>query len=668
MNQLRAAVPAAGAAAAAVAVGAAAGGQLSPAHSTRSNSAHAGGRAAAGRGGAAGFGSGSSSNGGGSTSGDGGGGMSGGGRMPKRRRQDRHAKAAGDAGDVQLCEFSITQREKSVYFERIRELYEQEQLCDVTFRVGRERFHAHRAVLAGHNTCLGLMMTTPMRESRQDEIALQDTDPKMFKVLLDYMYGVPISIGSDELTTLIGMAARYNVEGLVNQISALLALNVNAQNCTAVFSVADEHSCTALKEQAFGQIMQHFAVACSQDNFENLTQAQVKEVLQSDLILDCDESVVFDAAVRWAGRLADECVERTAVATEVLSLVRFPLMDAGLLSDVIKLHPLMRESSRKALLLEAYEHQALRAAGRASLASAERLRPRRRSCSFRSHTLLAEHNDAVSALTMVNSRLVSGSWDTTIKVWSTKTWSCERTLSDHTGTIRCFAVCAGKLISGSDDCSIKVWNPENWTLVRTLADHSNVVNAVIQCRDRLVSGGDDGTIKLWNTDTWQCEVTIHQEDHACGVLALAMCGDKLVSGSDEAVIKIWSTHDWTCEKTITDHTDEIWALTQVGDRLISGSIDSTIRVWDTEEWTCEKVCRLCTARLSAGRAGEPNSFWFGTWQRVDALFASFGLVFAVVLVILPSSIRQLNGKCLGFVSDAKKASDIFLGFAGGSAR
>lgn len=36
--------------------------------------------------------------------------------------------------------------------------------------------------------------------------------------------------------------------------------------------------------------------------------------------------------------------------------------------------------------------------------------------SFQKHTLLTEHSDAVSALDVVNGKLVSGSWDTNIKV------------------------------------------------------------------------------------------------------------------------------------------------------------------------------------------------------------------------------------------------------------
>ena len=65
----------------------------------------------------------------------------------------------------------------------------------------------------------------------------------------------------------------------------------------------------------------------------------------------------------------------------------------------------------------------------------KRLTPRKQSCSFSESTLLNGHSDAVSALVVYKNWLISGSWDSSIKIWATDTWACVRTLSDHTGRI-----------------------------------------------------------------------------------------------------------------------------------------------------------------------------------------------------------------------------------------
>jgi WD40 repeat protein len=43
-------------------------------------------------------------------------------------------------------------------------------------------------------------------------------------------------------------------------------------------------------------------------------------------------------------------------------------------------------------------------------------------------------------------KLISGSGDRTIKVWSTDTWTCERTLEGHTSAVFSMVVHGDKLI------------------------------------------------------------------------------------------------------------------------------------------------------------------------------------------------------------------------------
>ncbi|CAM9217281.1 unnamed protein product [Ectocarpus sp. 12 AP-2014] len=500
----------------------------------------------------------------------------------KRRRRD-----GSDIAGHWHCVFKLTPDENTSFMDNIRELYEKEQLCDITLSVEGEEFRAHKAVLACSKSFLGTLMMSNMRESTQDVIELEDISSRQFKILLDYMYNKPISVPSSQMMDLLSLANRYQVEGLKDQMCDALSTHLTHDNACSVFALADSHQCHTLKTEAFSKIVQHFALATRSDGWTALNKDQLSEVLSSDQVLDCDESVVFDAASRWL--LLDSSPSRRRFAPEVLGMVRLPLMDAGLLSDVIKDHEATKGPECQKLVAEAFEHHALKAVGREGLTGTPRTKQRRRSCSFKQHTLLKEHQDAVSALAVVNGKLVSGSWDTSIKVWDPQSWTTERTLSDHTGPVRCFAQCAGRLLSGSDDSCIKVWNTDTWSLVRSLDDHTDAVNAATDCNGRLASGSDDGTIKLWNTENWQCEVTIHQHqaDHTCGVLALATCGDYLVSGSDGG-IKVWNTHNWTCHKEVLGHGDEIWSLAVVGDKLISGSIDSTIRVWETQTWGCEK--------------------------------------------------------------------------------
>jgi WD40 repeat protein len=80
-----------------------------------------------------------------------------------------------------------------------------------------------------------------------------------------------------------------------------------------------------------------------------------------------------------------------------------------------------------------------------------------------------------------------------IKVWSTDTWTCERTLEDHTRVVISLAVYGDKLVSGSSDHNIKVWSTVTWACERTLEDHGGTVCSLMVHGDKLISGSYDST-------------------------------------------------------------------------------------------------------------------------------------------------------------------------------
>ena len=66
------------------------------------------------------------------------------------------------------------------------------------------------------------------------------------------------------------------------------------------------------------------------------------------------------------------------------------------------------------------------------------------------------------------------------------------------------------LISGSEDTTIRVWKIASGQLLRTLQGHTGLVYSVALNRDgeTLASGSYDGTIKLWNIDSGACLKTL----------------------------------------------------------------------------------------------------------------------------------------------------------------
>lgn len=103
-------------------------------------------------------------------------------------------------------------------------------------------------------------------------------------------------------------------------------------------------------------------------------------------------------------------------------------------------------------------------------------------------------------------RLITGSDDHLIKIWSTDTGYLQHTLRGHDGDIIEIVKHPTRsiIVSASADTTLRVWDIDSGAALYVLDGGSKDVNAVqfSPCPDRpyVVSGGADGSVRLWNAD------------------------------------------------------------------------------------------------------------------------------------------------------------------------
>ncbi|XP_062510280.1 F-box/WD repeat-containing protein 7-like isoform X2 [Corticium candelabrum] len=199
--------------------------------------------------------------------------------------------------------------------------------------------------------------------------------------------------------------------------------------------------------------------------------------------------------------------------------------------------------------------------------------------------VLKGHDDhVITCLKFHGNRIVSGSDDNTLKVWSATSGKHLRTLTGHTGGVWCAQFNGSVIVSGSTDRTLKVWNSDTGLCLHTLFGHTSTVRCMAMSGDKVISGSRDATLRVW-------DITTGQNSHILvGHLAAVRCvqydGVKVVSGSYDYMVKVWDPETAQCLHTLQGHTNRVYSLQFDGTHIVSGSLDTTIRVWNAETGHC----------------------------------------------------------------------------------
>ncbi|KAI0463692.1 hypothetical protein LJB42_002696 [Komagataella kurtzmanii] len=163
-----------------------------------------------------------------------------------------------------------------------------------------------------------------------------------------------------------------------------------------------------------------------------------------------------------------------------------------------------------------------------------------------------------------------------------------RTIEGHTDGVTCMQLGYKILMTGSYDSTIKIWNLETGALIRSLGGHTRGVRTLAFDDQKLITGGLDGTIKVFNYHTGECISTYH--GHNNHVVSLDFIGKTIVSGSADQTVKVWHVETRTCY-TLRGHTDWVNSVKIHPKSMtcFSASDDTTIRMWDLKTNSCIKV-------------------------------------------------------------------------------
>lgn len=218
------------------------------------------------------------------------------------------------------------------------------------------------------------------------------------------------------------------------------------------------------------------------------------------------------------------------------------------------------------------------------------------------------------ALSSDGEHALTGSWDQTLRLWSTKDGQCNSVFRGHTGDVLSVAFAADnrQIVSGGRDCKIKLWNSRG-ECKYTFEDgsHTDWVSCV-RCSPRadtpfIVSAGYDNLVKLWTVSpVFRLATNFEGHTGYLNSVAVSPDGSLCASGGKDGLTMLWDLGSGSHLYQL-DAGEVVHSLTFSPNRYwLCAATESCIRIWDLE--SKKPIAELAPRRPAMGRrAIKPES-------------------------------------------------------------
>ncbi|KAF6198083.1 hypothetical protein GE061_007829 [Apolygus lucorum] len=179
-------------------------------------------------------------------------------------------------------------------FVRLNEFRDSDFMTDVTLVVGGlgNTYRAHKLVLSCHSQVFEAMFKNDMLESQRGEVVIDDVNPKIFSMFLDFVYtgDLPKDLTIQDGTELLVCADKYQTTAMLCALDDALAAKVTPQNALELRQVADSLNRVALKKKTSNIIWSNLAKTMDCETWK--TMVSKNRDLMNELLLDFHKKVL----------------------------------------------------------------------------------------------------------------------------------------------------------------------------------------------------------------------------------------------------------------------------------------------------------------------------------------------------------------------------------------
>uniref|UniRef100_A0A8D0H4S0 BTB domain-containing protein n=1 Tax=Sphenodon punctatus TaxID=8508 RepID=A0A8D0H4S0_SPHPU len=213
----------------------------------------------------------------------------------------------------------------------LKQMFQAQQLCDVTLVAEGRKFSCHRMLLASVSPYFLRLFTASLPEAQNKEIVLQDMASATLQSVLNYLYTEELILTAENAPNLFTAACRLQILPLEERAGRFVVDYVSLENCLGLYALARSHNHPAVLQAALRCVSQNFEPLSGCKEFLSLDHNALISLLSLDNLAVISELVVYRAVKRWVDSVP---TERLPLLRELLGNVRFPLLSRQELAEV----------------------------------------------------------------------------------------------------------------------------------------------------------------------------------------------------------------------------------------------------------------------------------------------------------------------------------------------
>ncbi|XP_062503413.1 kelch-like protein 15 [Corticium candelabrum] len=226
------------------------------------------------------------------------------------------------------CEFNKFQKipYPSTVMKSWESFYRNQEMVDITLLIGSNKteFKAHKVVLCAHSDVLKTMLSSPMKEARENTIEFPEADETAFGALLEFFYTGNVPVDKSFICQLIKLCDYLHVPNLKQHCCTWLPDNMVPEDaCEYLLFSSQPSADEQLYKNCFQWIKDHATLVVCTDGFaKHMTAKEVEELAASD-DLNLDEIQLFEGIKRWI----EYDVSRHEDGIDIAKYLRLPMMN-----------------------------------------------------------------------------------------------------------------------------------------------------------------------------------------------------------------------------------------------------------------------------------------------------------------------------------------------------